>query len=224
MYSGRTSREIDSGMVETAAYAETEADDEIVIKVGMLGDAQIGKTTLMVRYVFGQFDQTIVQTLGVNYLEKTIHLRNTRVRFSIWDLGGEREFLNMLPLVCSDSSAILFLFDLTRRDTLNSIPQWFRQARAFNGSAVPILVGTKYDKFVDDLWVSKEERYVVTEQARAVARAMRAPVIFCSSMHSINVKSIFKIVLSKTFDLRPNFEEIKEIGAPILEFNPRAGI
>ncbi|KAI8324710.1 small monomeric GTPase [Martensiomyces pterosporus] len=198
--------------------ADIAVDDEIVLKVGMLGDAQIGKTTLMVRYVFGQYDQSIVQTLGVNYLEKNIHLRGTRVRFSIWDLGGEREFLNMLPLVCSDSAAMLFLFDLTRRSTLNSIQQWYRQARAFNDTAVPILVGTKYDQFADEEFTSREEQHIITSRARMIAQAMKAPLIFCSSMHSINVQCIFKIVLSKTFDLRPNFDEISEIGAPILEF------
>ncbi|KAJ1963693.1 Ras GTPase tem1 [Dipsacomyces acuminosporus] len=199
-------------------HASYSIDDEIVLKVGMLGDAQIGKTTLMVRYVFGQYDQSIVQTLGVNYLDKSIRLRGTRVRFSIWDLGGEREFLNMLPLVCSDASAMLFLFDLTRRSTLNSIQQWYRQARAFNDTAVPILVGTKYDQFADEEFTSKEEQYIITNRARMIAQAMKAPLIFCSSMHSINVQCIFKIVLSKTFDLRPNFDEITEIGAPILEF------
>ncbi|KAJ2227427.1 Ras GTPase tem1 [Coemansia sp. RSA 1722] len=193
-------------------------EDEIVLKVGMLGDAQIGKTTLMVRYVFGEYDPNIVQTLGVNYLEKSVHLRNTKVRFSIWDLGGEREFLNMLPLVCSESAAILFLFDLTQRRTLNSIEQWYRQARAFNSTAVPILVGTKYDQFADEEFTSKEEQAIITKRARVIARAMRASLIFCSSLRSINVQRIFKIALSKTFDLRPNFDEITEIGEPILEF------
>src|SRR6185369_17370939 len=45
---------------------------------------------------------------------------------------GQREFVNMLPLVCNDAAAILFMFDLTRKSTLNSIKEWFRQARGFN--------------------------------------------------------------------------------------------
>ncbi|KAJ2546498.1 Ras GTPase tem1, partial [Coemansia sp. RSA 1933] len=177
---------------------DTADGDEIVLKVGMLGDAQIGKTTLMVRYVFGEYDPHIVQTLGVNYLEKSVHLRSTRVRFSIWDLGGEREFLSMLPLVCSESAVILFLFDLTQRRSLNSIEQWYRQARAFNSTAAPILVGTKYDQFADEEFTSKEEQVVITKRARLVARAMRASLVFCSSLRSINVQRIFKIALSKT--------------------------
>lgn len=65
-------------------------------------------------------------------MEKTITVRRTTITFSIWDLGGQREFVNMLPLVCNDAVAILFMFDLSRKSTLNSIKEWYRQARGFN--------------------------------------------------------------------------------------------
>lgn len=178
-----------------AAASQAEAKrNSVVIKVGMVGDAQIGKTSLMVKYVEGSFDEDYIQTLGlstsasianhtpeprsrdlypwgpprpltptprtpdsqsdssahevgenerfaqlttiptagVNFMEKTISIRNTEITFSIWDLGGQREFVNMLPLVCNDAVAILFMFDLTRKSTLNSIKEWYRQARGFN--------------------------------------------------------------------------------------------
>lgn len=72
-------------------------------------------------------------------MEKTISIRNTEITFSIWDLGGQREFVNMLPLVCNDAVAILFMFDLTRKSTLNSIKEWYRQARGFNKVYSPAL-------------------------------------------------------------------------------------
>ncbi|CAG8711292.1 13757_t:CDS:2, partial [Acaulospora colombiana] len=104
----------------------------VVVKVGMVGDSQIGKTSLMVKYVEGSFDEDYIQTLGVNFMEKTISVRRTTITFSIWDLGGQREFVNMLPLVCNDAVAILFMFDLSRKSTLNSVKEWYRQARGFN--------------------------------------------------------------------------------------------
>jgi GTP-binding protein of the ras superfamily involved in termination of M-phase len=79
----------------------------------MVGDSQIGKTSLMVKYVEGSFDEDYIQTLGmncasiinteqvclslsyqflyqigVNFMEKTISIRQTEITFSIWDLGG----------------------------------------------------------------------------------------------------------------------------------------
>lgn len=139
----------------------TNKPSSVVIKVGMVGDAQIGKTSLMVKYVEGSWDEDYIQTLGVNFMEKTISIRNTEITFSIWDLGGQREFVNMLPLVCNDAVAILFMFDLTRKSTLNSIKEWYRQGRGFNKTAIPFLVGTKYDHFVN---FPREEQEEISNQ------------------------------------------------------------
>jgi hypothetical protein len=59
----------------------------------------------------------------------------------IWDLGGQREFVSMLPLVSNDAVAILFMFDLTRKTTLNSVKEWYRQARGFNKVRLPLPIG-----------------------------------------------------------------------------------
>lgn len=144
--------------------------NQVVIKVGMVGDAQIGKTSLMVKYVEGSWDEDYIQTLGVNFMEKTISIRNTEITFSIWDLGGQREFVNMLPLVCNDAVAILFMFDLTRKSTLNSIKEWYRQGRGFNKTAIPVLVGTKYDHFVN---FPREDQEEISNQVRFTLPRLR---------------------------------------------------
>ncbi|ABN67410.2 GTP-binding protein of the ras superfamily [Scheffersomyces stipitis CBS 6054] len=188
-------------------------NNQVALKIGLIGDSQIGKTSLMVKYVEGSFDEDYIQTLGVNFMDKKIQIRNTTITFSIWDLGGQKEFINMLPLVSNDAVAILFMFDLTRKSTLNSIKEWYRQVRGFNKTALPFLIGTKYDQFID---LSYQDQVEITSQAKKFGRAMKAPVIFCSTSHSINVQKIFKIILSKAFDLRLNLDEINNIGEPIL--------
>lgn len=120
-------------------------------------------------------------------MEKTISIRNTEITFSIWDLGGQREFVNMLPLVCNDAVAILFMFDLTRKSTLNSIKEWYRQGRGFNKTAIPFLVGTKYDHFVN---FPREDQEEISLQAKRFAKAMKASLIFSSTSHSINVQKV----------------------------------
>ncbi|KAE8356978.1 P-loop containing nucleoside triphosphate hydrolase protein [Aspergillus coremiiformis] len=193
--------------------SQQQTKNSVVIKVGMVGDAQIGKTSLMVKYVEGSWDEDYIQTLGVNFMEKTISIRNTEITFSIWDLGGQREFVNMLPLVCNDAVAILFMFDLTRKSTLNSIKEWYRQGRGFNKTAIPFLVGTKYDHFVN---FPREDQEEISIQAKRFAKAMKASLIFSSTSHSINVQKIFKIVLAKAFDLKCTIPEIENVGEPLL--------
>ena len=146
-------------------------------------------------------------------MEKTIILRNTAITFSIWDLGGQREFLSMLPLVCNDAVAIFFMFDLSRKSTLMNVKEWYRQARGLNRSAHAFLVGTKYDVYTT---LPPEEIDEIDKLARKYAKAMKAPLIFSSASHSINVQKMFKIVLSKVFDLKSTVPEIVEKGEPLL--------
>eukprot|EP01084_Bolivina_argentea_P261433 441779_1 len=165
-----------------------EKKNSVVVKVGMLGDSQIGKTTLMVKYIEDKFDEDYIETLGANFMEKTIELKNVNVTISIWDLGGQREFATLFPLVCGHAKVILFLFDLTQKQSLFSVRRWYKEARKENQLFMPFLVGTKFDLFdeLDDL-----HKQDIAKQARKFAKKMHAPLIYCSSAQSINVKKIF---------------------------------
>lgn len=90
-------------------------------------------------------------------------------------------------------------------------------------------MGTKYDHFVN---FPREDQEEISKQARKFARAMKASLIFSSTSHSINVqkvgfptangipaltrRQIFKIVLSKAFDLKCTIPEIENVGEPLL--------
>eukprot|EP01126_Amoeba_proteus_P039612 TRINITY_DN4190_c0_g2_i3.p1 TRINITY_DN4190_c0_g2~~TRINITY_DN4190_c0_g2_i3.p1 ORF type:complete len:147 (+),score=23.41 TRINITY_DN4190_c0_g2_i3:364-804(+) len=130
-------------------------------------------------------------------------------------LGGKKEFLKMLPLVCSEASALLFMFDLTRPATLNSVKDWYRQVREINKTAIPFLIGTKFD-----LFSKGEEDYQaeVVKLARSFAKSMKAPLLFSSASVPINVKKIFKIVLARALGLQCTIPEIHTIGHPLFEY------
>ncbi|KAF0972413.1 hypothetical protein FDP41_009316 [Naegleria fowleri] len=188
---------------------------QFVVKVGMLGDVQVGKTSLMVKYVNGKFDEDYIMTLGVNFLEKKVQIKNTEVNLMIWDLGGQKEFMSMLDLVCNDSLALFFMFDLTRKTTLRSVKDWFLHSRKYNKRALPFLIGTKYDKFIE---LPKEEQEEITKQARKYAEKMKCPLIYSSAAAGINIKKLFKLVLAKVFDFPPNIDKITTVGEPLLEY------
>jgi GTP-binding protein of the ras superfamily involved in termination of M-phase len=187
----------------------------MLVKIAMLGDSQVGKTSLMQKYVEGSFDDDYLQTLGVNFMDKTISLGEDEVTFSIWDIGGHRDFAGMLPMVCNDAVVVLFVFDLSRRSTLDGVRTWYTQARSHNKSAIPILVGAKYDLFVA---LPAEEQEEITNRARQYARAMRAPLVFCSPCYSVNVINLFKVILVVLFDLGAHVAETTSVGRPIVEY------
>ncbi|EAL52171.1 cell cycle-associated GTPase, putative [Entamoeba histolytica HM-1:IMSS-B] len=180
---------------------------QIKLKIAMVGDAGVGKTSLMVKYVEGNFDEDYIQTLGVNCMEKTISLKGKEVTFSVWDLGGQREYITMLPMVMDGARVILFFFDLTRVMTLNNIKDWYKEARAHNNSASCILVGTKYDLFAD---LDATEKSRITATALKYAQAMKASCVFCSSSQGINIQNVFKVSLAKVFGLTLNVPQTTE--------------
>lgn len=77
-------------------------------------------------------------------------------------------------------------------------------------------MGTKYDIYSTQL--PPEEVEEIDKTARKYAKAMKAPLIFSSASHSINVQKLFKIVLAKIFDLKSTLTEIVEVGEPLLIF------
>ncbi|OBA26219.1 small GTPase [Hanseniaspora valbyensis NRRL Y-1626] len=183
------------------------------LKVGIIGDAQVGKTTLMCKYVNSAFDDEYIQTLGIHHLQKKETLKYSNILFTINDLGGQREFINMLPIVSEGAVAIIYLFDLTQPESLNSIKEWYRQAKGLNEKAISILVGTKYDLFLD---LDPEYQTNISQIATLYSEAMNAPLIFASTAASINVKIIFKVIVAKAFGLDLAVPEITQIGDPLL--------
>ena len=141
----------------------------VSVKIGLIGDASVGKTTLMVKQIENKFDELYIETLGVNMLEKTITIRNTDITFSLYDLGDRLEFHKLLPLVCVDAVAFFFIFDLSRKSSLYSIKEWYRQTRALNKNAHAILIGNKYDIFTT---LPMEEQEEITTLAKKYAKAM----------------------------------------------------
>jgi len=191
-----------------------EKKDTVVLKIGMVGDCAIGKTSFMVKYVEGIFYEDYIETLGVSFLDKAVNVKGTQITFNIWDLGGAREFLHMMPVVCEGAVVLFFMFDLSRKLTLQNVKEWYRTARTHNPTARPFLIGTKYEQFVK---LPIEEQNIITAQAKKFSAAMKSPLIFSSASASINIQKIFKIVVSQVFNLPCNIPQSTE-GEPLLEY------
>ncbi|XP_022753940.1 septum-promoting GTP-binding protein 1-like [Durio zibethinus] len=192
-----------------------ETDSDLVsLKISLLGDCQIGKTSFLIKYV-GDEQEKSLQMTGLNLVNKTLFVQGARIAFSIWDVGGDCNSLDHLPIACKDAVAILFMFDLTSRCTLNSVLGWYSQARKWNQTAIPILIGTKFDEFVR---LPPDLQWTIVTQARAYARAMKATLFFSSATHNINVNKIFKFIMAKLFNLPWTVERNLTIGEPIIDF------
>ncbi|KAL0362801.1 UNVERIFIED_CONTAM: Septum-promoting GTP-binding protein 1 [Sesamum calycinum] len=200
----------------TTSSSGYESDSDLVaLKISILGDCQIGKTTFVIKYVGDEEEKRSLQMKGLNLMDKTFHIKGARIAFRIWDVGGDRRSLDQVPIACKDAVAILYMFDLTSRCTLNNVVGWYEEARKWNQTAIPILIGTKFDDFVQ---LPPDIQWTIITQARAYARAMKATLFFSSATHNINVNKIFKFIMAKLFNLPWSPQRNLTIGEPIIDF------
>ncbi|WRX14547.1 Small GTPase - like 10 [Theobroma cacao] len=101
-------------------HHDSKDSDLVPLKISLLGDSQIGKTSFLVKYIGDEKDELeAIQENGLNLMDKTFFVRGARISYSIWDVDGGQKSKDYIPLACKDSVAILFMFDLTSRCTLN---------------------------------------------------------------------------------------------------------
>ncbi|XP_009799945.1 septum-promoting GTP-binding protein 1-like isoform X1 [Nicotiana sylvestris] len=183
---------------ETLISGYDSDSDLVALKISILGDCQIGKTSFVIKYVGDEQEKRCLEMKGLNLMDKTLIVRGARISFRIWDVGGNHNSYDQIPIACKNSVAILFMFDLTSRSTLNNVIDWYSEARKWNQTAIPILIGTKFDDFVQ---LPLDIQWSVVTQARAYAKAMKASLFFSSATHNINVNKIFKFIMAKLFNL-----------------------
>ncbi|KAM7279529.1 hypothetical protein ACFE04_006663 [Oxalis oulophora] len=191
--------------------------DLVNLKISLLGDSHIGKTSFLDKYVGDdeQEKKCLNNMNGLNLVNKTLFVQGARISFTLWDVGGDSRSLDHVPIACKDAVAILFMFDLTSRCTLNSVVEWYNEARKWNQTAIPILIGTKFDDFVK---LPQDLQWTIVTQARTYAKAMKATLFFSSSTHNINVNKVFKFIMAKFFNLPWTVQRNLKIGEPTIDF------
>ncbi|XP_015937766.1 septum-promoting GTP-binding protein 1-like isoform X1 [Arachis duranensis] len=186
--------------------------DLVSLKISLLGDSHIGKTSFLMKYVGAETEKDKKQ--GEHH-SKTLIVEGARISYSIWEIAGDEKSEDQIPLACKDSVAILIMFDLTSRCTLNSVIGWYKEARKWNRTAIPVLVGTKFDDFIQ---LPIDMQWTIASQARAYAKALNATLFFSSATYNINVNKVFKFITAKLFDLPWTLERNLNVGEPIIDF------
>ncbi len=163
---------------------------DYTFKILMLGSASTGKTSLSDRYISGVFDPNIRMTVGVEFYVKNVDIldkdgESKRVKLQIWDLGGESRFRFLLPTYCLGSSGALFLFDLTRSETLLTLDSWITIVKERNAGIPIILVGNKVDL--------KKYRKIPEEHGiQTTKHNNMVEYIEVSALNGTNVEEVFK--------------------------------
>lgn len=118
-------------------------------KVCIFGDAGVGKTTLVNRYLTGVFDSHYKITIGADFYLKKLIIDDKDVTLQIWDFAGEDKFRFLLPSYVAGSAGGIFMYDITRSSSIQSCKRWleiFKKSFESNKINIPlVMVGGKLD-------------------------------------------------------------------------------
>ena len=92
-------------------------------KLVLLGDSAVGKSSLVLRFVRGQFFEYQESTIGAAFLTQTVALNETTVKFEIWDTAGQERYHSLAPMYYRGAAAAIVVYDITNRVSTTLAPR-----------------------------------------------------------------------------------------------------
>ena len=123
---------------------ENEKGDA-TLKILILGDTAVGKTSLSLKYVDGFFPENYISTIGVEYKIKLVELNGTKIILKIWDTCGQERYKSLARTFLKDADGILFVYDISNKQSFEHIKDWIRESEESNSEFQKIVLGNKID-------------------------------------------------------------------------------
>ena len=182
----------------------TVEDEEAEIKVNrfkivVCGDPAVGKTSTVLRFTDKTFRRTYIMTLGVNVTEKIIRIKNTQIKFVIWDIAGQSKFQMMRRHFYEGADGQLLIFDLTRPKTFQNIKKWYEDIKLYIKEELHgFILGNKSDLI--------DQRKLFKDEILILAKELNLEYIETSALTGKNVDEAFY----KLGELLSNYLEEKK--------------
>lgn len=166
---------------------------DVQVKLLMVGESGVGKTSLLIRYTNDTFSNNFVSTIGIDFKIKTIQLKGKLVKLQLWDTAGQERFRTITVSYFRGAQGILIVYDVSNRESFEHVKDWIGQIEQHADFSVnKILVGNKCDM--------KETRQVSEEEGQELAALYGIPFFETSPKLNINVSDVFEKLASDVVD------------------------
>ena len=170
-----------------------------VLKTIVAGEGGTGKTTIVKKFMNEVLEKDYKMTIGVDVFSKTIFLENNSISFSVHDIAGQKRFSQVKELFMRGTQLAIFVFDLTRKDTLSKLREdWIPPLIELCPEVTRVLIGNKSD--LEDLRVfdEKEIKKFLKGLQKDFPQCNFIQYIETSALFNTNVNSAF-VTLAKEF-------------------------
>lgn len=172
-----------------------EGRTEVIYKIIVVGDPQVGKTSVLDKYSSKKFKTQYIPTVGTNIVKEIVELEEKgekiMVNLMIWDIAGQPQFYMLHRPYFNGADGMILVFDITRSSTFSNVQNWYNTAVKYGLSGIPrILIGNKIDL--------KDERKIIQPMAEHLADKLNCSYYETSAKTGDNVKSLFKKMAENT--------------------------
>lgn len=179
-----------------------------IYKVVLVGDGNVGKTSLVRRFCEGKFEESRILTLGVDFQVKTVQLGARTLRLSIWDVAGQERFRNFRDQFYAGTLAVALVYDVTAPATFFNLPRWREEVFASAPEVPMVVIGNKIDL----------GPVVPPSEAEGWARFEgRMPFLQTSALTGENVEAMFQGLGYLAYKRRESMAETGKAQAPSSE-------
>ncbi|XP_043919273.1 ras-related protein Rab-23 [Protopterus annectens] len=166
-----------------------EEDMEVAIKVVVVGNGAVGKSSMIQRYCKGIFTKDYKKTIGVDFLERQIQINSEDIRLMLWDTAGQEEFDAITKAYYRGAQACVLVFSTTDRESFEAIRSWKEKVEAEVGDIPTVLVQNKIDLL--------DESVIKNEEAENLAKKLKLRFYRASVKEDLNVNEVFKYLAEK---------------------------
>jgi len=125
-------------------------DDDVLttLKILIVGESGVGKSSLLLRFTDDFFDPDIGATIGVDFKVKTLTIDGNKAKLAIWDTAGQERFRTLTPSYYRGAQGVILVYDTTSRETFDKLDEWLNEVEMYSTKKdlVKMLVGNKIDK------------------------------------------------------------------------------
>ena len=194
----------ETGVRMSKSIEEKQKEKLYEIKIVLLGDPAVGKSSLVQRFCQDKFEDNYKLTIGGAYLQKDVKLKNgDTLKLHIWDTGGQEKFRSMASLYYKDAVAAILVYDVSNAETLESLDYWVKELNENidNTNFIISVAGNKCD-------LPNENKKLSLNDGKKFCKDKDIPIFSeTSAKTGVGVKELFTSLAQKVYEAQRNEEK-----------------